>query len=123
MRQARSRAWSLSVHLCCPCRLPFNVRANDSLAKGCQKRDDESIGRTYRSRPKYRHEVELSGRLSEVAYFDIHGGGFLVGGGEMCQLLARFRATEFGTDIYSVDYRLLPEHPFPAGLDDCLSAY
>ena len=62
-------------------------------------------------------------RLSEVAYFDIHGGGFLVGGGEMCQLLAKIRASEFGVDIYSVDYRLLPDHPFPAGLDDCIAAY
>jgi acetyl esterase/lipase len=64
-----------------------------------------------------------TGRYSEVAYFDIHGGGFLVGGGEMCQLLAKIRASEFGTEVYSVDYRLLPDHPFPAALDDCMAAY
>jgi acetyl esterase/lipase len=64
-----------------------------------------------------------TGRLSEVAYFDIHGGGFLVGGGEMCQLIAKIRAIEYGAQIYSVDYRLLPDHPYPAGLDDCEAAY
>lgn len=64
-----------------------------------------------------------TGRYAEVAYFDIHGGGFLVGSGEMCELLAKLRASEFGTEVFAVDYRLLPEHPFPAGLDDCIEAY
>ncbi len=72
----------------------------------------------YRATPDGR-----KGRHAEVSYFDIHGGGFFVGGGEMCQLLARIRASEFGVEIYSVDYRLLPDHPFPAGLDDCMAAY
>jgi len=72
----------------------------------------------YRAIPEGR-----TGRAAEVAYFDIHGGGFLVGGGEMCQLLAKLRAREFGTEVFSVDYRLLPDHPFPAGLDDCMAAY
>src|SRR5262245_51181001 len=35
----------------------------------------------YRAIPEGR-----KGRAAEVAYFDVHGGGFLVGGGEMCQL-------------------------------------
>jgi acetyl esterase/lipase len=77
-----------------------------------------SGAKLYRATPDGR-----TGRLSQVAYFDIHGGGFVVGGGEMCQLLAKIRASEFGTEVYSVDYRLLPDHPFPAGLDDCVAAY
>jgi acetyl esterase/lipase len=64
-----------------------------------------------------------SRRRAGVAYFDIHGGGFTTGGGEMCQVLARLRAGDLGVEIYSVDYRLAPEHPFPAGLDDTLAAY
>lgn len=64
-----------------------------------------------------------AGRKAEVAYFDIHGGGFVSGGGEMCQLLAKLRAADFGVAIYSVDYRLLPDHPYPAPLDDCVAAY
>ena len=72
----------------------------------------------YRMTPQGR-----SGRLSEVAYMDIHGGGFTGGGGEMCELLAKIRASEYCAEVYEVDYRLAPEHPFPAGLDDCLAAY
>lgn len=63
------------------------------------------------------------GRLADVAYLDIHGGGFITGGGEMCQLLAKLRAADYGATVFSVDYRLLPDHPYPAGLDDCVAAY
>lgn len=63
------------------------------------------------------------GRLREVAYVDIHGGGFVSGGGEMCELLAKIRASDYGCEVYAIDYRLLPEHPFPAGLHDCIAAY
>src|ERR1700683_2754553 len=44
---------SLSVHLCSPSGTPFDVSASDGLRQHWQKRDDESIGRTYRSIPKY----------------------------------------------------------------------
>jgi len=64
-----------------------------------------------------------AGRVLELAYFDIHGGGFTSGGGEMCEVLAKLRASEYGVQVFAVDYRLAPEHPFPAGLDDCIAAY
>ena len=63
------------------------------------------------------------GRLAQVGYFDIHGGGFVAGGGEMCRMLAKIRAADYGARVFSVDYRLAPEHPYPAALDDCLAAY
>ena len=72
----------------------------------------------YRAIPEGRE-----GRRSEVAYFDIHGGGFVAGGGEMCRILAMLRALDYGVAIYSVDYRLAPEHQFPAALDDTVAAY
>jgi monoterpene epsilon-lactone hydrolase len=56
----------------------------------------------YRMTPQGR-----TGRLSEVAYVDIHGGGFTSGGGEMCQLLAKIRASDYGAEVYAVDYRLV----------------
>lgn len=65
----------------------------------------------------------LSGRLSEVAYFDIHGGGFATGGGELCLLVAKLRAMEYGAEVFTVDYRLLPDHPFPAAFEDCTESY
>jgi monoterpene epsilon-lactone hydrolase len=61
--------------------------------------------------------------LQHVALMDIHGGGFTAGGGEMCQLIAKLRASDYGASIYAIDYRLLPNHPYPAALDDCLAAY
>lgn len=64
-----------------------------------------------------------SGRRSEVAYFDIHGGGFTHGGGEMCRVLAMLRAQDYGVEIWSVDYRLAPQHVYPAALDDCMAAW
>jgi monoterpene epsilon-lactone hydrolase len=72
----------------------------------------------YRARPDGRQA-----RLARVAYFDVHGGGFVAGGGEMCQLLTKLRAMDYGIDVFSVDYRLFPDHPYPAGLDDCLAGY
>jgi epsilon-lactone hydrolase len=63
------------------------------------------------------------GRRAELAFFDIHGGAFVAGGGEMCQLLAMLRAMNYGVEVFSVDYRLLPMDPFPAPLDDCMAAY
>jgi epsilon-lactone hydrolase len=63
------------------------------------------------------------GRRAKVAYFDIHGGGFTSGGGEMCQVLAKLRAMEHRVEVFSVDYRLAPRHPYPAGLDDTVAAY
>jgi epsilon-lactone hydrolase len=76
-----------------------------------------SGARLHRMTPRAR-----TGRLRDVAYVDIHGGGFTGGGGEMCELLAKIRASDYGTEVYAVDYRLLP-HPFPSGLDDCVAAY
>lgn len=72
----------------------------------------------YRATPASR-----PGRQAQVAYFDIHGGGFTAGGGEMCQVLAKIRAGDYGVEVFAVDYRLAPEHPYPAALDDCLAAY
>ena len=56
------------------------------------------------------------------ALLDIHGGGFVVGDIEMEHGFAAGAARELGAVIAVVDYRLAPEHPFPAGLEDCYSA-
>ena len=51
-----------------------------------------------------------------------HGGGWMTGGIASHDFLVRKLARESGLVFVSVDYRLAPEHPFPAGLDDCLAA-
>ena len=56
-------------------------------------------------------------------YLDIHGGGFIYGGGELCATMAVGTAVRMAARVWAVDYRMPPDHPFPAALDDCLAAY
>ena len=55
-----------------------------------------------------------------VAYF--HGGGWAVGSIESFDTVCRALANESGAVVGSVGYRLAPEHPFPAPLEDCVAA-
>lgn len=53
----------------------------------------------------------------------IHGGGFVAGVPGNHRPLTWRLADKVGVPVYAIDYRLAPEHPFPAGLDDCVAAY
>jgi acetyl esterase/lipase len=52
----------------------------------------------------------------------IHGGGYVIGHAGQDDVLCRRFARELNATVASVDYRLAPEHPYPAPLDDCYSA-
>lgn len=52
----------------------------------------------------------------------IHGGGTVAGRPRQVHRTCSRIARDLGALVVSVDYRLAPEHPFPAGLDDCLAA-
>jgi acetyl esterase len=56
-----------------------------------------------------------------LVYF--HGGGWCVGSLETHDGSCRFLAAHSGAAVLSVDYRLAPEHPFPAAADDALAAF
>ncbi|HTO09818.1 MAG TPA: alpha/beta hydrolase [Myxococcota bacterium] len=49
----------------------------------------------------------------------IHGGGFVDGGVDFCDNVQRGLAARTGYVVVGLSYRLAPEHPFPAGLEDC----
>ncbi|HEY3111943.1 MAG TPA: alpha/beta hydrolase [Chloroflexota bacterium] len=61
-----------------------------------------------------------SGPLAVLVYF--HGGGWVVGNLDSHDVICRRLANQAECMVISVDYRLAPEHKFPAPLDDCFAA-
>src|SRR5215472_5274359 len=53
----------------------------------------------------------------------IHGGGFVGGSPSNPRALTWRLAVRPGCTVFAIDYRLAPENPFPAGLNDCVTAY
>jgi acetyl esterase len=59
------------------------------------------------------------GAGTDVRIVFLHGGGWVVGDLELADASCRALADATGALVASVEYRLAPEHPFPAGLEDC----
>ena len=91
--------------------IPSGIRTTDHIVKsnGAEIRvreyAPESIGNIYPA----------------VVYF--HGGGWVVGSIETHEAFTGFLAKELNAKVFSVDYRLAPEHPFPIPLTDCEAAF
>jgi acetyl esterase len=64
--------------------------------------------------------VEAEEKSTALVYF--HGGGYVAGSVEVYDPLTRAFAKRAGCVVISVDYRLAPEHPYPAALDDAWTA-
>ena len=55
-------------------------------------------------------------------FLHLHGGGWTIGAADLQDHLLWFLAEQANVAVASVEYRLAPEHPFPAGRDDCIRA-
>ena len=64
--------------------------------------------------------VPKSEALPALVYF--HGGGWTIGDLDTHDVRCRGLAHGARCEVFSVEYRLAPEHPFPAAVDDCLAA-
>lgn len=64
------------------------------------------------------HDAPHSG----PALLYLHGGGFTIGDRDCYQALCSALAVALSMPVISVEYRLAPEHPFPAAPDDCETA-
>jgi len=59
----------------------------------------------------------------DAALLYLHGGGYLLGSPASHRHLAAAISEAAGISVFSADYRLAPEHPFPAAVDDAVAAY
>jgi len=63
----------------------------------------------------------VDGQAPRPAVLWIHGGGYILGSPQMEAFGTGRLARDLGVVTVSPDYRLAPEHPFPAALDDCMA--
>lgn len=70
------------------------------------------------------HRVRKQGApeaLKSKVMINLHGGGFVIGSGALGEAIPI--ASETGIEVIAVDYRLAPEHPYPAAVDDVIAVY
>lgn len=75
----------------------------------------------------------LNGNCAEYLYADdnpknklilhFHGGGFIAGSRKTVRPMLGAMVKALGRNILTVEYRLAPEHPYPAAFEDCANAY
>lgn len=70
--------------------------------------------------PVRRYLPDVAGPLPVLVWF--HGGGFVLGGLDSHDHLCRALANGAGCAVVAVDYRLAPEHPYPAAVEDAWAA-
>lgn len=105
-------------------RLPVRVqRALLDLAAPIQTLPDGTVVErtTLAGRPAERITVGATERRHAVLY--LHGGAYTIGSLGTHRSLAAYLARESASAVYTLDYRLAPEHPFPAALDDAVAAF
>ena len=89
--------------------MPADVAMEDHMALGPDGAPDVMV-RTYRP---------ASLPTNAPAFYWIHGGGMVLGNVEMSDPYCAGIADKLNVLVASVEYRLAPEHPFPAPMEDC----
>ena len=67
--------------------------------------------------------IDAPGVRRDKVFLFIHGGGYYRGSVAISRATAANIGVATNARCLSVDYRLAPEHPYPAAIDDCLAAY
>ena len=107
------------------------ARANRELLSAGVPPDREDVTKEDRTVPGREGDPEVPIRIyrptaasdaPRPCIFEIHGGGFIMGSIEMMDPWCQRVAADTGAVVVSVEYRLAPEDPFPAGLEDCHAA-
>ena len=95
-------------------RLAAQRRAVDAMMTNSPAGRDEIVGgvacRVFRAPDE-----------SDHLYLHFHGGAMMLGSPRAQDLALADLSERLGMTVISVDYRLAPEHPFPAGADDCFA--
>jgi acetyl esterase/lipase len=112
----------------------YRLSLNDRLAVRTQRRLCEASVRLNRvprgtcvervtlgGRPAERVTVGATERPRAILY--LHGGGYVLGSARMYRPMAAHLARAAGAVAYALDYRLAPEHPYPAALEDTTAAF
>jgi monoterpene epsilon-lactone hydrolase len=63
------------------------------------------------------------GTKSERVVYYLHGGGYISGSAKSCRPITATLVRRSRRRVFGLDYRLAPEHRFPAGLDDAVTGY
>lgn len=67
--------------------------------------------------------ISAPGADASRCIYYLHGGGYVIGNVNTHRVLAYDLSKASGTRVLSMDYRLAPEDPFPAGLEDAVTGY
>lgn len=111
---------------------PLTDKANIDLSRSAQEKAGKVIRFSYRSDVVITDEdfggvkgvlVVPRDELRTGIILYLHGGGYVSGGIEYTKGFSSVLSAECGMRVAAIDYRLAPENPYPAALDDCVSAY
>ncbi len=82
--------------------------------------EDRTISGSQGDIPLRIYSPEGEGPFGILMYF--HGGGWVIGDLDCSDAVCRQLATQAGVKVISVDYRMAPEHVYPAAVNDCFDA-